>query len=141
MPYHYYSNGTASAPFDMQDLLSAVDRLRAIPKPDTLLMHPRTYDKIKAAMGVPENYELIPDVSLCDLVPENDLQTRWVPPPAGRFTELTASDESWARPLGLGHLETVDLGPVIYRIKSRLRDLFKAGLFSPLPMTGIYGNP
>lgn len=31
--------------------------------------------------------------------------TRWVPPKADRFTVYEASDEAWARPLGLGSVE------------------------------------
>lgn len=138
MTASYSTTTTAGNSFSLQDAVNAMRAFKKLPKPDTLVMHPKTYEKASAAMGIPAGYELIPDVLLNDLVPQNDLQTRWVPPPAGRFTELTAEDECWARPLGLGRLETIDLGPVIYKINQRLTDWLQHEMLNPLPLSGLF---
>ncbi len=66
---------------------------------------------------------------------------RWVPPNGGRFFELTSRDESWARPLGLGHVEKIDMGPLIIEINDKAMEMmalpmqYATGFFSPPMLT------
>jgi hypothetical protein len=62
------------------------------------------------------NLPTLPGVKLVFSPYLNPRQTRtyWIPPDWGPFVELEASDECWARPLGIGALRTLDLGPLYY---------------------------
>lgn len=58
----------------------------------------------------------------------------WRPPPAGKFTQLEASDESWARPLGIGEL--VPFSQIAAEIKERLDRKFLEMLNVPKSLFG-----
>ncbi len=138
MPSNKFAIAATEAAFNLQGAVEAMKKFKKLPRPDTLIMHPATYAKVKKAMGVPEQYDLLLDVVLDDLVPQNDMTTRWVPPAAGQFTELTAEDEAWARPLGLGRVESVNLGPLIYKMKGQLSDWLNEEMLKPMPIPGMF---
>lgn len=47
--------------------------------------------------------------------------TRWVPPKAGKFTVIEASDEAWAHPLGIGSVEQCLVN--LYDVRDERNDL------------------
>lgn len=65
-------------------------------------------------------------ITASDFIPDRRWDERWVPPPAGRFTELGPEDECWARDLGLGHVEKIDIGPLVIQFNEHaMRELMK----------------
>lgn len=131
----YCTTGTTTGShFDLAAAVNAMkDLMVKLPPPDVLMMHPNTYDLIRQQEEWPKTKLFEPAMILSPLVQERDLKTEWVPPPAGRFTELTSEDEEWAEPLGLGTFRTVDLGPVIYRINQSVLRQFETEVMTVKP--------
>lgn len=50
-------------------------------------------------------------------VPARKTRKEWQPPEGGRFTGYGPEDEAWMRPLGLGTVVEVDLGPQVFEIR------------------------
>lgn len=98
-----------------------------------LAMHPKTAQALRGQLvkteidGKPAAFvvgDFRYQITESALLPERRWNERWVPPKGDRFFELDASDESWARPLGLGTVETVDLGPYVLHLSEKLNDHF-----------------
>ena len=70
-------------------------------------------------------------VRFTDTIPERNTRQDWHPPEGSRFCDYGPEDEAWMRPLGLGRIETVDLGPLFYDVPDfRVRD-FWSPMFLP----------
>lgn len=55
-----------------------------------------------------------------DHLPERFYNSVWHPPEGDRFVEYDSSDEAWMRPLGLGRVEQIDMGPYILLMQEKL---------------------
>ena len=72
-------------------------------------------------------------VYFSDAVPERNLHEQWCPPECDRFCDYGPEDETWMRPLGLGTIKTIDMGPLVLRIQERMRTRIDELMFSGPP--------
>ncbi len=79
-----------------------------------IITSPKTYSEIK------NNIPFDCQVTISPLMDDRWTQEKWIPPPASRFFELTSDDESWAKSLGLGTIEIIDIGPLILTFKKSM---------------------
>ena len=66
----------------------------------------------------PSPFNSIP-VVMSEHIPERDLREQWCPPEDDRFCGYGPEDEYWMRPLGLGTIKTIDVGPLLLAIEDK----------------------
>lgn len=75
-----------------------------------VIVSPKTYKEVKDKL--PNNCV----VSISPSMDDRWVKEKWYPPPPKKFTELGPEDEIWAKYLGLGYIEHVDIGPLIISV-------------------------
>jgi hypothetical protein len=118
--YTICTNPTLKAPTLAE--LKEIMRQFAPAERETFHVHPKTMrlicEQLPAVGGVVSIMPLRFQVS--DLIPERDMRDQWFPPAADKFVEYGPEDEHWMRPLGLGTVEKIDMGPLILAMKDRI---------------------
>ena len=89
---------------------------------DVVFAHPDSIRELMDSLKIPSvPVSLgIPTIRFFD---DNNLERRrirrvWHPPHGSRFVEYGPEDEHWMRPLGLGTIEEIDEGPLLYFMSS-----------------------
>ena len=71
---------------------------------------------LEPAVQEPGSMWLSNEIKFDPNVSERRTKQVWHPPAGDSFVEYEATDEAWMRPLGLGRVEEIDLGPAFYRM-------------------------
>jgi hypothetical protein len=136
-PDGVYTDGPVPTYRDVLDAAKKFTQFYKPVPPMTFVMHPANrdaFDEIVASVSQPA---FGCKVFMEDGAPIRSIRKKWHPPAGDRFTEYGPEDEEWMRPLGLGRIEEIDEGPVIFALDmGKLWD----DVMKPLPLTGIFGG-
>lgn len=150
-----YTTATRESVFSLSQILEGaeamrelmqknIERMAALACHSMFLVHPNNVPALQKAVRADEYVDhvrrhddrIFLDVSLSAIpiyvsesIPERRVTERWIPPAGDKFVEYGPEDEHWMRPLGLGMVEQIDAGPLIYSMNSNVMDRVENFIF------------
>lgn len=87
-----------------------------------------------------ENFHRICGIEIHEdsFMPERSIQEVWEPPQTSRFVTYGPEDESWMRPIGLGTVKQVDIGPLFIEMQDKVDHLVMEMLYEPFADDALF---
>lgn len=86
-----------------------------------IIIHPNNMGYLSSLkIGDDEgNFHRISGIEILEdsMIPERNIEEMWEPPQPSRFVTYGPEDESWMRPLGLGTVKQIDVGPLFVEMR------------------------